>query len=106
MIGRGWQKVSGTVVSRRITGAVAGQYGNELRHEYVVDLRLPDQPGAVAARQVTVQDPRIKTYDWNAPDKGDVIALKVHADGRIVFDKRDPMRSRRKFKRLRKKGLA
>jgi len=106
MAGCGWQKASGTVVSRRITGAVAGQYGNEFRHEYVVDLRLPDQPGTVSARQVTVQDPRIKTYDWNAPDKGDVIALKVHADGRVVFDKRDPMRSRRKFERLRKKGLA
>jgi hypothetical protein len=106
MFGRDWQKVSGTVVSRRITGAVAGQYGNEFRHEYVVDLQAPDQQGAGSARRVTVQDPKIKTYYWNAPKEGEVIALKIRADGRVVFNKRDPRRNVRKFKRLSKKGLA
>jgi hypothetical protein len=106
MFGRDWQKTTGTVVSRRITGAVAGQYGNEFRHEYVVDLRVSGQPATGEARRVTVEDPRIKTYDWNPPEQGEVIALKINADGRVVFDKGDPRRSVKKFKRLRKKGLA
>ena len=106
MFGHDWQKASGTVISRRITGAVAGQYGNQFRHEYVVDLHTPNEPNTGPSKRVTVQDPRIKTYSWNAPEQGEVISLKVHADGRVVFDKSDPRRNIRKFKRLRKKGLA
>ena len=63
-------------------------------------------PQGGAARRVTVRDPRIKTYDWNPPQTGEVIALKIGTDGRVVFDKGDPRRSVRKFKRLRKAGLA
>lgn len=105
MIGRDWQKVSGKVVRRRMTGAVAMQYGNNFRYEYDVDLQQPDPAKGGPPRRVTIQDPRIKTFNWNAPEVGEVIALKVHPDGRVVFDKRDPRRSVPKFKRLHKKGL-
>lgn len=106
MFGHDWEKASGTVLSRTMTGRVGGQSRNEFRYEYVVDLHGPGQRDGGAARRVTVQDPRIMTYEWIPPEKGEVIALKIGADGRVVFDKSDPRRSVRKFKRLRKKGLA
>ena len=107
MFGHKWEKASGTVLSRTMTGRVAGLYGgNAFRFEYVVGLHGPGQRDGGAVRRVTVQDPRIKTYDWNPPVTGEVIALKIGADGRVVFDKSDPRRSFRKFKRLRQQGLA
>ena len=53
-----------------------------------------------------VHDPHIRTVDWNPPEQGEVVALEVDSDGTVRFDKSDPMRSARKVKRLRKKGLA
>lgn len=106
MLGHHWAKAAGTVVSRKMTSVTKGQYGDIFHHEYVIDVRPVDQPDAQPTMRAVVHDPHIMTVDWNPPEKGEVVALEVGSDGTVRFDKGDPKRSRRKFKKLRKKGLA
>lgn len=106
MFGHHWEKAAGTVVSRKLIKVTKGQYGDIFHHEYVIDVRSADLQDAKPMMRAVVLDPHIMTADWHPPEKGEAVALEVDSDGTVRFDKSDPMRSRHKFRKLRKKGLA